>query len=496
MLSPLILAAVLAQTPNFDQLSMIREFPGKPGKNTFLQAHDFNPANTAECIGAIKASDVKFQAFGGKKPVRFIFTADRDGDGSDETIVVREDLKTHQLQLGVFSTPLKLGKKAKLIASSKKNDLGLYVGAPKIVAMGRINVDDDAVDEIAIVLEALNGSRSLIVRELPSKKNASMGFPIRSDLTFGQVGTEEYLFPTGQDVDEDPEEELVCLRRATGQPDQLVAFDAPVSLFAEVGSPVCSDTNVNAVDGAENVGFGFLSRSGLLHLGLIDKSFLAFYRKNAQGNVRVDCYDLPTGVGVDLGPIVCSDQSLDPGAQDIPEPIALTTVKRVSVTPPDQVLSGSWDVEFTVIPTGSNTPVTLGPFPAGIQVAAEINPPNQKLTFSMVQFNATAGADVIIPLDCTLSSLLTGATGTWQTTSPVTKYDLPAYATIGATPVPSFQVEITHASGILTHTPTQMVLARTILPGAGAQMGRVVDPTKTPVVEVATVRGYRYVKSK
>lgn len=496
MLSALILVSALAQTANFDQLSMVREFPGKSGKNTFLQAHDFDPANTTACIGSIKASDVKFQAFGGKKPVRFYFNADREGDGTDETIVVRENLKNHQLQLAVYSTPLKLGKKAKLIASSKKNDLGLYVGAPKIVGMGPINVDDDAADEIAIILEALDGSRSLIVRELPLKKNRPMGFPIRSDSTFGHVGTEEYLFPTGHNVDEDPEEELVCLKRATAQPDQLVAFDAPVSLFAETGSPVRSDTNVNAIDGAENIGFGFLARSGLLHLGVLDKTFLAFFRKDGTGDIRVDCYDLPTGVGVDLGPIVCSDQSLDPGAQDIPEPIALTSVKRVAVEAANDVLSGNWDIEFTILDPTTSVPTKLGPFPAAVQVDAEIAPPSQKLTFSLLQFNATAGADVLIPLDCTLSSLITGATGTWQVTSPVTKVQLPADASYNGTPLPNFIVEITHATANLTHTPTQMILERTILPGAGAQMGRVIDPSKNPVVEFAVVRGYRYVKSK
>lgn len=496
MLSALILVSALAQTANFDQLSMVREFPGKSGKSTFLQAHDFDPANTSACIGSIKASDVKFQAFGGKKPVRFYFNADRDGDGSDETIVVRENLKNHQLQLAVYSTPLKLGKKAKLIASSKKNDLGLYVGAPKIVGMGPINVDDDAADEVAIVLEALDGSRSLIVRELPVAKNRPLGFPIRSDSTFGQVGTEEYLFPTGQNVDEDPEEELVCLKRATGQPDQLVAFNAPASLFAEVGAPVRSDTNVNAIDGAENIGFGFLSRSGLLHLGIVDKTFLAFYRKNGAGNIRVDCYDLPTGVAVDLGPIVCSDQSLDPGSQDIPEPIALTSVKRVETQVANDVLSGGWDIEFTILDPVSGIPATLGPFPAEVQVAAEIAPPSQKLTFSVLQFNATAGADVLIPLDCTLSSLLTGATGTWQVTAPVTKLQLPLTAAYNGTPLPNFLVEITHATANVTHTPTQLILERTILPGNGAQMGRVIDPTTNPVTEFAVVRGYRYVKSK
>lgn len=494
MLTALLVACALAQSTNFDQLSMVREFPGKSGKNTFLQSHDFAPSNTTECIGAIKASDVKFQAFGGKKPVRFFFTADREGDGTSETVVVRENLKTHQLELGVYSTPLKLGKKAKLLASSKKNDLGLYVGAPKIVAMGAINVDDDAADEVAIILEALDGSRSLIVRELPPKKNRPLGFPIRSDTTFGHVGTEEYLFPTGQNVDGDPQQELVCLRRSTGLPDQLVAFDAPASLFAEVGSPVRSDTNVDAIDGAENIGVDFMSRSGLLHLGQVDKSFVAFYRKNALGNIRVDCYDLPTGVGVDLGPIVCSDQSLDPGAQDIPEPIALTAVKRVDVQQASDVLSGNWDIEYTVIDPTSGNPVTLGPFPAGLSVSAAIAPPTQVLTFALLQFNATANADVIIPLDCTLSSLITGGTGTWATTSPVTKVPIPSTTTLGTLTLATHQIEITHATGIITHTPTQLVLERTIL--TGTQMGRIVDTSTTPVTEVAAVRGYRYVKSK
>ena len=141
-------------------------------------------------------------------------------------------------------------------------------------------------------------------------------------------------------------------------------------------------------------------------------------------------------------------------------------------------------------------PTTLGPFPAAVQVEAEIAPPSQKLTFSLLQFNATAGADVLIPLDCTLSSLVTGATGTWQVTAPVTKVQLPADASYKGTPLSNFQVEITHATANVIHTPTQLVLERTILPGAGAQMGRVINPSTNPVAQFAIVRGYRYVKSK
>src|SRR5262245_58244300 len=95
-------AIVLAGTPDVtlaDRVALMRIGTGQQQKPLSVFSHAITPGST-DCVGSLFASDPKVIAFSKKQLGRFMFTADQDGDGEDELLIVREKKKgDHPLDL-------------------------------------------------------------------------------------------------------------------------------------------------------------------------------------------------------------------------------------------------------------------------------------------------------------------------------------------------------------------------------------------------------------
>lgn len=227
-----------------------------------LRVHPPLPA-VGSALQSPVTSDGSFFGATGTNPLRFVFPADRNGDGKDELGVVQ--LKSAKsgdyFRMLLYGPPKTFdGSVGSAIASSKGKSAGNATGANRVVLAGAIDTDGDGKDALFLVREALDGTQFLEIRALPAKKNKKVGGVIASDLSFGSA-MDANVLGCGADVDGDGADELVVLRKTSGQPDRLLVFAPPAGPGGETGDPIASDLDVSP-DGFSNLALSRVDREG------------------------------------------------------------------------------------------------------------------------------------------------------------------------------------------------------------------------------------------
>ncbi|MFG0320713.1 MAG: hypothetical protein ACF8XB_25795 [Planctomycetota bacterium JB042] len=232
------------------------------------------------------ASDATFYKSSGKRPARFVIGADIDGDEVDEVVVLKQELdRGGRYRLYVHRAPKALdGSAGKVIASTKKKELGSPSTKGEVVSMCAVEVDADGVDQVAVVRQVGDGSQRLEVFPLPQEKKAKLGAPIGSFLDFGLDPFDTVASIDGVDVDADGAEEIVVLRRGTMSPHErilvhrapLVVGDVPGAPITGAGDPNPSAGEILAIrsfdlqsDGIDEVGIVRETPSGLTRLTVL-----------------------------------------------------------------------------------------------------------------------------------------------------------------------------------------------------------------------------------
>lgn len=361
MIFAIALAAGLAQTAAPDTVILVREHVASKKHPLYLYVHNLLTDGGA-MLANEKASDFKFHPATGKKPLRFSFTADWDGDQHDEIVAVREraDQADHRLELFVYREPKTSGgNTGKALASSFKSQIGVAAGEDRVVAMGPIDVDGDGVDEVAEVRESPTGEQSLYLLDLPQKPKGKIAPPFAFDLAFGHADTDATVSLFGIDVDGDGKEELVALRRGSGA-DRLLVFEPPSSIYGDAGLPIASDLDVAAGDGAINLS------ASRMRLGSSGPHGVLFLRQDGSGAERLEGYELPAGLGGDIGSALVQQASLAVPGFELP--VVAAHVARHGSKPLEQweYFVGAWEMRYRVQfqdLQGTIIEQTVGPFP-------------------------------------------------------------------------------------------------------------------------------------
>ncbi len=140
-----------------------------------------------DALSPVKSSFNQFFQAAGKQPVEFVCAADVDGDGMDEIAVVRANATTGKATLRIMNPPSKAGMKKPKILASFIAGLPAASGDGALVAMGRIDIDNDARDELALVRSFLDGHHEILIVAPPTKKNLALG-PEKAHVTVAADG--------------------------------------------------------------------------------------------------------------------------------------------------------------------------------------------------------------------------------------------------------------------------------------------------------------------
>ena len=343
LIAPLLAQASLlgAQVP--DSVGVIRIDPDAKGK--VLWADLYRPSLTdGEIIGPLDASDrKKWEKLSGKKPVEFVFAAQWDADGLEEIVVVRKlkKKKDKRLEVRVYRAPDEVnGDVGKPVATSFKATFGVAVGDGRVVAVGPIDLNGDHVDEVAVVRESLDGSLVLEVVNLPTQKKGIVDV-IRSDTTFGVVGTDDVIGLYGTDVNDDGLDELIVLRRDSGGTESLLVHTPPAGVGGETGAPTRSDLDVTAA--------GWTTESfGRLRSDLGEVSRALFVRGDGADAQRLDLLDLPSGIATDVGAPLDTDLNLDISGFVVPVVAAFGVRDGIEPPLPHEPFAGEWRVKYRI----------------------------------------------------------------------------------------------------------------------------------------------------
>jgi len=226
------------------------------------------PAGTLEgTLGQPVASDLTFENAGGNKPTLHVFSADLEGDGSDEIALVRlkPTRRGPDLQMRIYQPPLSLdGSTGRFVASSKKRTLGSPEGDGRILLIGALDLEGDGRDECFVIREWAGGTHGLEIRKLPRKRgHGKLKKVVASDDSFGLVHYDANVAATGADVDGDGRSELVVLRRPVlGGADRLLVFEPPATLGGETGDPILSDEDITPQDNGINLSVSRIDMDG------------------------------------------------------------------------------------------------------------------------------------------------------------------------------------------------------------------------------------------
>ena len=289
-------------------------------------------------VGQAVTSAMGLPKVAGKKPLRYAFPADWDGDGIPELVLVREftskadrrmDLRIYRMPDELFD---RLGGK---LASSRKRDLGCAAGDGRIVALGSGNAYPGDADELWVVRESLSGQQSLEVRSLPPGKQQEMGPPLLSDASFGVTADNQVVSLFGSDIDDDGQDEIVTLVRNETGVERVKLFQTPQTPDGETGPSFASYLDVTPGDGFQNIAMSGLDVDGD---GL---SELLLQQRSHEGVERLVVYAMPTAPSQALGtPLAVAE---NPGLADASYPLLAAFCGMPIPAPPDySFLEGFW----------------------------------------------------------------------------------------------------------------------------------------------------------
>ena len=463
MIVPLVLSLFLSGSVP-DNLCLLRINPSHPKQKLWVYVH--RPELGDDVIyGNLQASDLKFGKLKGGKPVRFAFPAQWDGLGQDELIVVREhkQKRDHRLELQVYAMPDRInGNTGGVLASSKQADLGVAVGAGRLVTLGPIDLDGDEIDELALIFEAGDGRQWLEIRRFPRFKKDLMGPPSRSDASFGQAGSDANLAIFGSDVDADGQDELVTLRKTDTGPDRLLVFEPPTQLGGETGLPIRSDLDLTPADGGVNLGMWRLRDQ-------IGGEYQALLLRAAQDGVqRLELLGLPQAVAGDVGAALQTHLNLELGSTRV-DLFAAFGARDLGAQPWVDY-NGTWTLSLKIAYqdlSGNIITHWIGPY-SGF-VGTSLPWPGLRLEFP---FGTTLG-----------ESLVEGAVTGWGTNSSALFGSNVGYSpTIHFYPTsssdivaPGDRITITYPTGTISN-PTNLLPKVSGLNAFGFTIGEVVAP--------------------
>ena len=279
MMLPSLLAA-LALGQFGDDLVVVRAENSAKGKME-LWAH--LPATPHTTVPTAYASDESFHKAGGKRPVRFVFGADVDGDTVDEVVVLKEELdRGGRYRLYVHRAPKKLGHDVgKVLASTRKDALGSSTLFGEITAVAAVDVNGDGVDELAMIREVGDGTQRLELRKLPAGKKKKIGEPLGSYLDIGVAFFDGVISLDGMDIDGDAFEEIALVRGPVGQR-RLDVVRPPFGVDDFLSEPLASAPVYPTTRSVRSID---LDSNGIDEIGLV--------RDHAPGDVRLSIHEQP-----------------------------------------------------------------------------------------------------------------------------------------------------------------------------------------------------------
>lgn len=280
-LLPLILFAQIG-----DDLAVVKADPSGGSKMELWVHTPLGPQTAPTAY----ASDVTFYKSSGKRPARFVFGADIDGDEVDEVVVLKEELdRGGRYRLYVRRAPKVLdGSVGKVLASTAKKALGDAVSHGEIIAMCAIDVNADGIDEVAMIRQVSDGGQRLEVLALPTGKKQPLDAPLGSYLEFGDELTDSVRSIDGIDIDADGAEELLVHRQSQFAP-EWIHVDRPPLVIDDVHA----DSLIRAIAPTFPLGDILAVRSFDLDSNGVDE--IGLIRGTQFGVNRVTIHLLPTG---------------------------------------------------------------------------------------------------------------------------------------------------------------------------------------------------------
>lgn len=121
------------------------------------------------------------------------------------------------------------------------------------IAIAGADIDGDGIDEIAVLEQKANGNQKFKVFDAPSDAEAETGDAIASDLSFGDVITNnKNIALVGVDVDGDGIDEIAVIRERPDNGRQRLLIFSPAQELPSDGFDVAIDTSSTAPDASES----------------------------------------------------------------------------------------------------------------------------------------------------------------------------------------------------------------------------------------------------
>jgi hypothetical protein len=412
-------------------------------------------------LGATVAEIPKIGKAGGKKPIRYVFACDWDGDGEHEVVVVRERIADpkRRLEVKAYRAPGNADTKLGKLVGSLDSKLLTATGFSRVTALGAFDRNGDGKDELVVVRAAGAGEQRLEIYAIPDGKDKPLAAPVASDWTFGLLSDEIIALDRAPSTTASGENLVVVIR--TPNEARVRILKSPSGAIAE-SVVLASDESFVAADGAVvEDAFTYSSSSG-------NPSRLALLIRAADGSARLDSFALPTSSVGDLGPVLASDPALDtPGVTDPLLEVFSIAREKVATSEPWKDLVGSLSAWFhCAYPDGAGgfTSSWIGPIPAW--PSQFIGPDTIRLIGAYPNpFGASVDVDIFVP------SFVSGATipfGEWAidprnlavpSDTGIAQagdrcvFNLPGGLKIGADPAGKLRFQYTNPGGPVFGTP-------------------------------------------
>ena len=156
---------------------------------------------------------------------------------------------------------------------------------------------------LAFIRHKLNDNQYLNIYEAPVELGGEINPLLAADSWIGNVGTgNEITHVTGGDIDGDGYEELILIRHMLIDDQYLNVYDAPDGVDGDMNPLLASDSFIGKVG----------TDSEITHVTAGDADGdgtdeLIFIRHRLNDNQYLHVYDIPTGVGGEIDPLVASD---------------------------------------------------------------------------------------------------------------------------------------------------------------------------------------------
>jgi hypothetical protein len=160
---------------------------------------------------------------------------DIDGDGIDEIAVIEESLMGRQ-KLKIFHVPTTPGGETGSWIASDETFGNVNKNSRKIDLAG-VDIDGDGIDEIAVIQQALDGRQALKIFRAPTTTGGETGPCLVSYNRFGNVHkTNEKIALTNIDIEDDGIDEIAVINKTLKGMLRFEVFEAPTSLNQNMDS--------------------------------------------------------------------------------------------------------------------------------------------------------------------------------------------------------------------------------------------------------------------